>query len=251
MQAGFDPDGDTTLDAFLGGRLRIMQPRIGYRAATDPVLLAAACPAIAGEQVLDVGAGVGTAAFCLGARVPGLRLIGVEAQPDYAALSERNAALNQAPDWTAHVGDIAAPSKAIKALTVDHVITNPPFFAEQEVAALPIAAKDRAHREAAALAEWVDFCLRRLRPRGRLTMIHRSERLPELLAALTGRAGSITLHPLWPRPGAAAKRFLLSAVKEGKGPLRLTAGTVLHGPSGDHFTDAAEAILRGGAALPI
>ncbi|MDO9527017.1 MAG: hypothetical protein Q7J57_16005, partial [Gemmobacter sp.] len=42
-----------TLDAFLGGRLQISQPRQGYRAAADPVLLAAACPALPGQSVLE------------------------------------------------------------------------------------------------------------------------------------------------------------------------------------------------------
>ena len=52
-------DADLTDDKFLMGRLRLLQPARGYRAATDPVLLAAACPAVAGESVLDLGCGLG------------------------------------------------------------------------------------------------------------------------------------------------------------------------------------------------
>ncbi|WP_370553443.1 hypothetical protein [Falsirhodobacter sp. alg1] len=40
-----------TEDGFLDGRLRILQPRDGYRAATDPVFLAAAVPAKQGDLV--------------------------------------------------------------------------------------------------------------------------------------------------------------------------------------------------------
>ena len=56
-------DSDLTRDAFLGGRLYLWQPRTGYRAGVDPVLLAASVPARRGESVLDLGCGVGTAAL--------------------------------------------------------------------------------------------------------------------------------------------------------------------------------------------
>src|SRR5574343_1545621 len=83
-----------TDDKFLCGRLRLWQPAQGYRAATDPVLLAAACPATAGQSVLDLGCGAGAAALCLAARVPDLALAGLELQPEYADLARRNAARN-------------------------------------------------------------------------------------------------------------------------------------------------------------
>ena len=85
---------DLTDDAFLGGRLRLLQPRQGYRAATDPVLLAAACPAQAGASGAGSGLRRGGGGLCLGARVPGLRLPGWSVQPDYADLARRNAARN-------------------------------------------------------------------------------------------------------------------------------------------------------------
>ena len=69
----FAPD-ELSDDKFLCGRLRLFQPIKGYRAATDPVLLAAACPAKPGDSVLDLGCGAGAAALCLGLRVPGLAL---------------------------------------------------------------------------------------------------------------------------------------------------------------------------------
>ena len=75
---------ETREDAFLGGRLTIRQPVRGYRAGADPVFLAAAVAAKPGERVLELGCGVGTALLCLGARVAGLDLTGVERQGDLA-----------------------------------------------------------------------------------------------------------------------------------------------------------------------
>ena len=240
-----------TDDAFLGGRVQLLQPRRGYRAATDPVFLAAACSAQAGDTVLDVGCGVGAASFCLATRAPDAMLLGVEAQADYARLADVNATRNGVRRWRSIVADIAAPCAEIRATTVDHVITNPPFFAAERSRALPEAGRDRAFREAASLDVWIDFCLRRLRPRGALTMIHRMERLPEILGALSGRAGAIVVAPLWPRRGAEAKRMILRAIKEARGPFRLTPGLTLHDADGGAFTPEAEAILRDGAALDL
>ena len=95
-------DGELSTDAFLGGRLSIMQPIRGYRAAADPVLLAAAVPARAGDAVLELGCGAGVASLCLGQRVPGLIQFGLELQPAYAALARRNAHLRAKtePDYS-------------------------------------------------------------------------------------------------------------------------------------------------------
>ena len=98
---------ELTEDGFLGGRLSLLQPARGYRAGVDPVFLAAATPARPGQSVLDLGCGVGTAALCLGARVPDLSLAGLERQPDYAALARENATRNGIP-LTVIEGDLPA-----------------------------------------------------------------------------------------------------------------------------------------------
>src|SRR5690606_15065156 len=105
----------------------VRPPRPGYRAGMDAVMLAAAVPAQAGEHVLELGCGAGAAALCLCARVPGVRVTGVEIQPDYAALARRNAAENGA-DFTVAEGDAAALPAALRAVSFDHVMMNPPYY---------------------------------------------------------------------------------------------------------------------------
>src|SRR5262249_40286080 len=85
---------DTTDDAMLGGRVHVRQPRNGYRAAIDPVLLAAFLPASA-RDVLDAGCGSGAAMFCAAARLTAARLTGLELQPTLAVLAEAGIALNR------------------------------------------------------------------------------------------------------------------------------------------------------------
>ena len=153
---------ETTTDGFLGGRLSILQPRHGYRAAMDPVLLAAAVPARAGEAVLELGCGVGVASLCLGARVAGLRLAGVERQADYAALARANA-LQNGIAFDVELADLAALPPALRARSFDHVIANPPYFPAGGGTPARDPGREGALREETPLALWVDAGLRRLR----------------------------------------------------------------------------------------
>lgn len=256
---GEAPEGDARSQVFseiredllLGGKIRLLQPLQGYRAATDPVLLAAACPARQGESVLDLGCGAGAAGLCLAART-GCALHGLELQEAYLDLARRNAALNDTP-VTLFQGDVAAPPKQLRALSFDHVILNPPFFQASASLVSPVPAKDRAHRESAGLDTWLATALARLKPRGWLTIIHRSERLADILANLPG-TGAIEIKPLAARAGRDAKRVILRARKDVKTPLRLCPPLVLHSgkahtSDGDDFSAEARAILRDGAAM--
>lgn len=247
-------EDEITIDAFLGGRLTIAQPRAGYRAAADPVLLAAAVPATAGQAVLELGCGAGVASLCLGHRVPGLRLVGLELQPAYAALARRNAAAN-GQVFEVHEGDLAAMPAQLKAQAFDHVIANPPYFGAGSGTPARDPGRETAQREATPLGDWIEAGLRRLRPGGWVTLIQSAERLPEMLVALAPRAGSVTVLPVAPRAGRPASRVILAARKGGRAPFRLLSPLVLHKGDehlrdGDDYSPGARAVLREGAALP-
>ncbi len=193
----FAPD-ELTSDGFLGGRLTVLQPRRGYRAATDPVLLAAAVPASAGQSVLELGCGAGVASLCLAARVPGLRLAGLELQPAYAALARENAAMNGVALEVVE-GDLSAMPAALRQ-SFDHVIANPPYYPAGGGTGAADPGRERAMREETPLATWIEAAVRRLAPRGVLSLIFGADRLPDALAALDGRMGSSVL------PAASAAR---------------------------------------------
>lgn len=244
-------DADLSDDAFLMGRLRLWQPIKGYRAATDPVLLAAACPAVAGQSVLDLGCGVGTASLCLAVRVPELALQGIELQADYADLARRNAARNSIA-LTVHDGDLEAMPNVLK-IGFDHVIANPPYY-PRAGSPSPITGRDTALRAEVPLAAWVDAAARRLLPGGWLTMILGTDGLPEVLAALPPRLGSATVLPLTARAGQPAQRVLLRARKGGRAAFRLLSPLIMHdgaAHSGDRnsYAPAAQAVLRDAADL--
>jgi tRNA1(Val) A37 N6-methylase TrmN6 len=237
-------------DRLLDGRISLKQPHHGYRAAIDPVLLAATTPALPGERVLDVGAGVGAASLCLAFRVPCLQVTGLELQPDLAELAAVNIRDNGLDDRV-HIltGDLLSPPGDLSPASFDRVMSNPPFQKAGTHTPPPGASRALAHGEGSAdLAAWIAFCTRMLKPRGTLTLIHRADRLDDLIALLHGRFGAVTLIPLWPRIGQPAKRVLVTARRGARSPAALSAGLTLHEASGG-FTPAAEGILRHGNAL--
>jgi len=240
---------DLTHDAFLGGRLHLWQPRTGYRAGVDPVLLSATIPAVSGQRVLELGCGVGAAILCLAARVPALELTGVEREPTYANLAERNG------DGILAVvtADIAALPLTLRQRQFDHVLANPPYWRRDASVATAHAVREVALGEQTPLEVWIKTAAKRLAPKGQLHVIHRAERLPDLIAALPADMGSIEVLPIAARQGRAAERIILRARKSGRADFRLSAPLILHRGAGhvdgDQFTDEVRSVLRAGAAL--
>ncbi|RBI86198.1 methyltransferase [Rhodosalinus halophilus] len=243
----------TTEDAFLGGRLVVEQPARGYRAGIDPVLMAAAVPARAGDSVLELGCGVGVASLALGIRVPGLALAALELQPELAALARANAARNEVALEVVE-GDVAQMPAALKARRFAHVMLNPPWFPRTASVRAADPAREAGLGETAPLEVWLAAAAKRLVPRGTLTLVHRAERLPEILAAAPRALGSVELLPLLPREGRAPRLILLRARAGGRAPFRLHAGLVLHEGAAhpgdrEHFSERVRAVLREGAPL--
>lgn len=247
-----EPAGAVSEDRLLGGRVRLSQPLAGYRAAIDPVFLAAAVPAAAGESLLDLGCGAGAAALCLLARVPDARVFGLELQTELVRLAGDNARANGWGErFLPMAGDVARPPPRLAPGSFHHVLCNPPQLAAGRARPAADAGRDLANREGPArLDDWVATALAMVRPKGSVTFIHRADRLDELLAALSARAGELVVFPLWPGAAKPAKRVIVRARKQVATPLRLAPGLVLHQADGG-FTPAAQAVLDAGAALDL
>ncbi|WP_138380652.1 tRNA1(Val) (adenine(37)-N6)-methyltransferase [Luteithermobacter gelatinilyticus] len=247
---------DYTTDDFLGGIIKLHQPRQGYRVANDTVFLAASLTPKKGERILDMGAGTGGILTCLagrlGERVNTLTLHGIELQPHHVAFARANAELNGFADQITYFeGDIATPPELCVPGSYHHVVTNPPYLENGMATPSPYDSKALAHMDShIPLEDWIGLCLRMLRPRGYLSLVQRADRLDDILAVLHGRCGSITVFPIWTVPGRDARRVLVRARKDGRGATALKAGIVVHKSDGT-YTAAAEAVLRHGEGLDI
>jgi len=243
-------DGEVSEDALLGGRVRLRQPVAGFRAAIDPIFLAAAVPAGPGEVVLDLGCGGGVAALCLLARQPDLHVTGLDVDAGLVRLAGDNARLNGvAGRFLPVTGDVLKMPPRLAPGSFHHVMCNPPYL--PMAASVPSSREGRgtAMREGTArLSDWVAAALAMLRPKGSMTLVHRADRLDEVLATLSGQVGEIVVYPLWPGEDKLANRIVVRGRKAVAGPTRLCPGLVLHQPGGG-FTAAADAILRDASAL--
>lgn len=246
---------ETTQDAFLGGALHLLQPRFGYRAGMDAVLLAAAAPAEADPvaRIADLGSGVGTVGLCIARRVPGTQVDLVEREPELAELAAVNAARNELADRVHVIPSDLTSGDAIAALPSDHydlVVANPPFYAASKtrLSSTPMKAAAHAFNER-DFELWAKCMARITRPSGTLALIHTAEALDIWLAVLSRRFGALSVVPIYARDdGEAATRCLLYGTKGSRRPLQIGPGLVLH----DHtnaFRPEVACVLRAPLAL--
>ncbi len=246
---------ETSDDAVLGGRLVLRQPLRGHRVGHDAILLAAAAAARPGDHAVDLGAGVGAAGLALAKRIAGVTVTLVDIDPMLVALARNNAARNgMAALVRATCVDVTAPAAAFAAAglaagSADCVLMNPPFNDLQNPS--PEPPRRAAHAgSAGTLDKWLAAASPLLRPSGVLTLIWRADSLTEVLSSLAADFGAVTLLPIYPKPGAPAIRILARAIKASRAPLALLPGLVLADAAGKP-TMQAEAVLRGGASLPL
>jgi tRNA1(Val) A37 N6-methylase TrmN6 len=250
-----DAAGPVSEDDFLGGRLRLKQPKRGHRAGHDAVLLAAATPARPGECVVDLGAGVGAAGLAVASRVPSIDLLLVERDETLVDIARSNLAANKVVG-RAVVLDVTASAAAflragLPADSADRVMMNPPFNQPSRHQGSPDDGRRGAHEEEAqALEIWMRSVRRILKPAGTVSMIWRAEGIARVLAALEAGFGAATVLPVHPRPDTSAIRILVRATKGSRTPVSLLPGIFLAGEAGD-IPENLQAVLNGAAVLPL
>ncbi|MDP1616116.1 tRNA1(Val) (adenine(37)-N6)-methyltransferase [Phenylobacterium sp.] len=241
-----------TENRLLDGRVILRQPSRGYRAGLDAALLAAACDAAPGARVIEAGCGAGAVLMAAAMRQADARFTGIERDAEALTLARENATLNNLADRVEAIsGDINAGFAALGLPTFDAAMSNPPFFDDPTALRAPMAEKRGAWMAEGGLATWTTFLLKAVREGGSITLIHRADRLADILSGLGQSAGSFQVRPIHPFADAPAKRVIVRAIKTGKAPLRLLPALVLHPRDGaSKHTVEAEAVLRGEADLP-
>ncbi|AHJ66719.1 tRNA1(Val) (adenine(37)-N6)-methyltransferase [Granulibacter bethesdensis] len=245
-------NNDVTEGSLLNGAIAYRQLRTGFRTGLEPVLLAAAIPARAGERVLEAGTGPGAGLLCLAHRVPGIQGTGVEKSSDIATLARQNVQTNHLENRlsiiTQDILDFAQEMSGSPS-NYDHVFANPPWH-EEASSPSPVALRDQAKRRHAGLvSQWVQALGSMVRPRGSISLILPAALISEAMTSLReAKAGEISLYPLWPKAERRAKIIIVRGIKAARGPDRVESGLMLHQEDGS-FTPQAHEILRYGKAL--
>lgn len=241
---------ETTL---LRGRVKLLQPKSGFHASLDTVFLAAAAAAKDRWQVLDMGCGVGSAGLCVTLRNKNIHLTGLDIQRDLVDLALQNAVLNEVAGRCRFFQGSLLTEKTIENNYFNSVLMNPPYQEGGTHTPSPSTIKAFAHGEdasGATLENWTKYAHSKLKNGGYLTVIHRADRLDDVLMALGKKRwfGSFVVYPLYPHAGEDARRVIVQARKERYAALKLKSGMIIHHANGQ-YTPEAEAVLSDGAAI--
>ncbi|GAB4255829.1 MAG: methyltransferase [Deferrisomatales bacterium] len=232
---------DETLDGVLGGAVRVVQARKGYRFSVDAVLLARFAAQWPAPRALDLGCGCGVVGLSLLALGGADELVGVDVQEAMVDRARRSAAWNgwahrcrfEAADLS---GDRWTPGGQ-----VGLAVANPPYYplGTGRVSPDPATAIAR-HEGAGSVADVARAAGRALAPGGSLCVVFPASRVAELLEQCR-RAGlePRTARFVHPTTAAPASLVLLRCVRGAKEGLEVRAPLILHG-KGRRYSPEAE-----------
>lgn len=241
-----------TTDYLLDKKVKIFQPKNGYRASTDAVLLSAVVKCKKEKsRILDIGSGTGAISLCLSQRLAdkNIEVHGIELQTDLVELSNYSAQQNNFNFLKFHNFDLRKKinSEVLKPCSFDIVVSNPPY-SDHDMPS-PNKSKATAHNlENFSLSNWLNFCLKMTKPFGFIYMVNRVEAIPEICYALNKKAGGLNILPIYSKEKQEAKRVIIFAQKDSKAPCKILSPFVVHNENGD-YTENAQKILRLGLSF--
>jgi tRNA1(Val) A37 N6-methylase TrmN6 len=249
------PEG-LSFDFFLEQRLRLLQPIKGFRSGSDAVFLAQSFPFLDATQthikVLDVGCGIGAVGLCIAKQNPQIQVFALDIQESYVQLAQKNAEINQLESQFKAVScNLENILNSFEADSFDFIVSNPPYFdyeRSRKPEHEPIAMA--RHSQDFNIQTWIRKCLSVLKNWGYLTLVFPTERLDEVMRAVEGRAGNISIYPLWSQHKKRAKLMLFRCQKASKAPLTLHFGQIVHEQASLHTEDAIQ-ILKGNKRIDL
>jgi tRNA1Val (adenine37-N6)-methyltransferase len=179
-------ESSETCDAILGGRIRVIQPRRGYRFSVDSILLARFVSVHSHDRVLELGAGTGVISLAIAALRHPREIIALEIQPELVAMIRRNGDLNRIDSIQAIATDLRKINHAnVQRESFDLVVANPPFRASKAGRVSPQEPRRIARSESSAtLKDFVAAASRSARRGGRVAFVFAADRSAELISVL-------------------------------------------------------------------
>ena len=236
-----------TLDELTGYRLRIIQPRHGYRFSVDPLLLADFAGVGKGERVADLGTGCGIIPMLLARRDPLAVITGVEFQDCMAQMAQRNVLAN---GLSGSIDIVAADVNSLKARfpvsSFDLVVSNPPYRRPGTGKVSPRAGRDGArHETTATLADFLAAAKYLVKESGRICFIYHTCRLAELMAqAAQQKLAPLRLRMVHGNCAAPARMFLVELMKGRNGELQVEPPLMVRDEDGRYSAEKLR-IYRG------
>lgn len=231
--------GEETVDELRGYRLRIIQPRGGYRFSLDPLLLCDFAGIRDGERVIDLGTGSGVIPLVLARQCASASLVGVELQEEMTELARRNVQLNGLSDRIEITcADVLTLRERFTASSFDLVVANPPYRRSGTGRISPRAGRDKArHETTATLADFLHVAKHLVRVGGRICFIYHVSRLPELFAeALLLKLAPVRLRAVHDNRSSEANMVMLELFKGRRADFRVLLPLLVRDGEG-HYSD--------------
>lgn len=236
------PGTDATLDILFDGRLRVRQPRSGYRFSIDAILLAHQARLTAADTVLDLGTGCGIVPLILCYRFPQISVWAVEIQTELSDLASRNIIENELQNRITILNtDLRELQKSDLPDTFDWVVTNPPYRRANSGRLNPDQQRAVARHELSAkLEDVLSAASRRLTAGGRFVAIYTTERIPEMLAGMR----AVGIEPkvqrmVHTRAQFNAKRVLIEGIKGARSGITIPPPLIVHGSDRKYTPEVA------------
>jgi tRNA1Val (adenine37-N6)-methyltransferase len=251
-EAGLPGAEGETVDAILGGRLRIIQKKSGYRFSLDALLLANFVILKEGENCIDLGTGSGIVASILACRRRRGRILGIDIQEEFVAMAKRSVEMNR---LAGHVeirqGDVRHPETICVPFSFDAAVFNPPYRRLRSGRANLQPAKAAARHEIeGTAADFLTAAAHALRAGGRAYAIYPARRMVEMISRMrVSRIEPKRLRIVHSRPDGVGEFILVEGVKGGREEMVVLPPLFIYG-EGNGYTAEMEAIFRDLAAFP-
>jgi len=215
----------------------IIQKEGAFCFGMDAVLLSGFAEVRKGETAVDLGTGTGIIPILLEAKTEGKLFYGIEIQPEMADMARRSAEMNGLGEKVLILdGDIKELLTGTALLPAelfgktDVVTSNPPYMKESHGLRNPDDALAIARHEVACTLE--DVCgaaSRLLRCGGRFCMVHRPQRLPEIITAMKeARLEPKRMKLVYPYADREANMVLIEAVRDGRPGCRVERPLIVY-----------------------
>jgi len=233
---------EVTKNNILNGFINLYQPKKGFRVGIDSILLASSISSC--DNCLEFGTGTGIISLSLAKRFPLSHIMAIEKNKELIKIGKKNIILNNLKDLNIKMiyGDLRKDSfLADLNNTFDRVVMNPPYFNKEKfLLSLNKTKMDSKYEDNIYL--WFSEAYKKLKPKGYLNFIYRSECLDMIMQYLNKDWGDIRIFPLWPKKGLPSKLIIVQAKKKSKSEVKLLSGLVLHNDDGT-YTEACNSIL--------
>lgn len=228
--------------------LRLLQKKDGFCFGVDAVLLSHFAQVSKNSVVIDLGTGTGIIAILISEKKEPREVVGLEIQKDIAEMAERSVRLNKLDDKVRIVhGDIKDAVKLFGAASFDAVVTNPPYMEKGCGLLNPGDAKAISRHEIlCTLEDVVSTAAKLLRPGGKLSMVHRPQRLSDIIYYMRNyNIEPKQLRLVHPSPGKKPNLVLISGCRNGNPELRVQEPLYIYDSLGHYSKEIDEIYKRG------